>query len=204
MVRVANLLSWLAIVVSVFFWLRFSAGRCPGRRDEGPLRGSAKALALVLALGFTLTFYPLVKSFEVGQIQCWLYFGCPVRLVLAVREKNSWPVFFIGLISLVKPQLGLFRPVGLWRRGAASPSDSRAPLGCRGRFPGSLRWANHADYLRALSYMTKHGESYYANQSVNGLLNRLLFNGTTCTEPACLRALQRLGLWADVWPRRSV
>jgi hypothetical protein len=34
------------------------------------------------------------------------------------------------------------------------------------------------DYLKALSHMAKHGESYYTNQSVNGLLNRMFFNGT--------------------------
>jgi alpha-1,2-mannosyltransferase len=36
---------------------------------------------------------------------------------------------------------------------------------------------NHLDYLRALSFMSQHGESYDANQSVNGLLNRLVHNG---------------------------
>lgn len=31
---------------------------------------------------------------------------------------------------------------------------------------------NHFDYLKALSYLSKHGESFHHNQSMNGLLNR--------------------------------
>jgi alpha-1,2-mannosyltransferase len=36
---------------------------------------------------------------------------------------------------------------------------------------------NVLDYLSVLSFISKHGESFYINQSVNGLMNRLLFNG---------------------------
>lgn len=31
-----------------------------------------------------------------------------------------------------------------------------------------------SDYLRVLAYVGRHGEAFHANQSVNGLLNRLL------------------------------
>ena len=36
---------------------------------------------------------------------------------------------------------------------------------------------SHVDYLRVLTFISEHGETFYANQSFNGLLNRLLFNG---------------------------
>jgi hypothetical protein len=36
---------------------------------------------------------------------------------------------------------------------------------------------NHFNYVKVLQFLGKHGESYYANQSVNGLLNRLFFTG---------------------------
>ena len=38
-------------------------------------------------------------------------------------------------------------------------------------------WANHLDYLRVLSHLAERGEAYYPNQSVNGLLNRLMSIG---------------------------
>lgn len=36
---------------------------------------------------------------------------------------------------------------------------------------------NHFDYLKVLAYVGSRGEGFYPNQTVNGLLNRLLFNG---------------------------
>ena len=35
-------------------------------------------------------------------------------------------------------------------------------------------WADHVDYLRVVSFMGQRGEAYYPNQSINGLLNRLM------------------------------
>jgi hypothetical protein len=36
---------------------------------------------------------------------------------------------------------------------------------------------NYFDYLPVISFLGRHGEAFYPNQSVNGLMNRLLFNG---------------------------
>jgi alpha-1,2-mannosyltransferase len=35
-------------------------------------------------------------------------------------------------------------------------------------------FANHLDYLRVLSFLAERGETFYPNQSVNGLLNRVM------------------------------
>ncbi len=43
---------------------------------------------------------------------------------------------------------------------------------------GLCGFANHLDYLSVLSFIARHGEHLYANQSINGLLNRLLDNGS--------------------------
>jgi alpha-1,2-mannosyltransferase len=40
-------------------------------------------------------------------------------------------------------------------------------------------WQNNLEYLRVLGFMSRHGEVYFPNQSVNGLLNRLLMNGSS-------------------------
>jgi alpha-1,2-mannosyltransferase len=37
---------------------------------------------------------------------------------------------------------------------------------------------NVMGYVAVIEFIGRHGESYYANQSVNGFVNRLLFNGT--------------------------
>jgi hypothetical protein len=42
-------------------------------------------------------------------------------------------------------------------------------------------WHNHIAYLDVLSFISRHGESYYANNSINGIAHRLLFNGPNLT-----------------------
>jgi hypothetical protein len=39
-----------------------------------------------------------------------------------------------------------------------------------------IGFADHVNYLSVLSFISKHGETFYTNQSMNGVLNRLLFN----------------------------
>jgi len=38
---------------------------------------------------------------------------------------------------------------------------------------------DHLEYLRVLSYIARRGEVFYANQSINGALNRAWFNGSS-------------------------
>ena len=45
-----------------------------------------------------------------------------------------------------------------------------------------VRLGYHIDYLRVLSYMAERGEAYFPNQSVNGLLNRLMSIDTGALE----------------------
>ena len=179
MVKAANLISWVAIVISSFFLALILRKALPRPPNGSRLPVSDKALALGLAFGFTLTFYPLVKSFEVGQIQTWLYFGFVLALWFWLSDKKFLSGVFIGLICIVKPQLGLFALWGLLRGERRFTFGLAGTAGAVGAVSlARFGWANHIDYLRALSHMTRHGESYFANQSVNGLLNRLLFNGT--------------------------
>jgi alpha-1,2-mannosyltransferase len=179
MVQAANLVSWLAIVVSAFFLALILGKGLPRPPNEEAFPSSDKTIRLVLGFGFSLTFYPLLKSFEVGQIQTWLYFFFVLSLWAWLSGKKFLSGVFIGLICLIKPQLGLFALWGLLRgerRFTAGVAGAAGIVGAISLI--QFGWANHLDYLRALAYMAKHGESYCANQSVNGLLNRLLFNGT--------------------------
>lgn len=84
----------------------------------------------------------------------------------------------ICAICLVKPQFAAFL---LW--GALRHQWSFLIGWCAVAFPALaisvalFGAANHLDYLSVLQFLSRHGEAYYANQSVNGLLNRMLFNG---------------------------
>jgi hypothetical protein len=84
----------------------------------------------------------------------------------------------IGLICMIKPQFGVFLVWGLLRRQwgfVAGIAAVGVPLTLLSVI--LYGWDNHLDYLATLQFISRHGESYYANQSINGLLNRLLGNG---------------------------
>jgi len=126
----------------------------------------------------TLTFYPVVKGFALGQIQTWinLLLGLVLWLWMAGRERTAGAL--AASAALLKPHYGLLLLWGVTRRrwafciafavvGLASLAVSLWTFGLR----------NHVDYLWMLSYAGSRGESYAANNAVNGFLHRLVFNG---------------------------
>jgi alpha-1,2-mannosyltransferase len=135
-------------------------------------------LGLLAAIA-TACFYPVLWAVGEGQIQllldtafvfaCWFYIrgGCTTAGVL------------MGLSTLIKPQMALFLVWGLLRRDLRFTVGWGVPvvvglvlsLAVYGStWPGG--------YLTVLSFISLHGESYYLNQSMNGLMSRLLENGT--------------------------
>ncbi|MEA2990636.1 MAG: alpha,2-mannosyltransferase, partial [Alphaproteobacteria bacterium] len=137
-------------------------------------RPGLAAVRAALVVAFTLTFYPVVKAFTLGQIQVWINSLFALSLLCWVLGRKASSGVLIGLICLIKPHYGLFL---LW---AAVRRERRFALacavtGCIGLAASVAVFgaADHIDYLRTLSFMSQHGETYYPNQSVNGLLNRL-------------------------------
>ncbi|MFH0909328.1 MAG: glycosyltransferase family 87 protein [bacterium] len=141
-------------------------------------RRSQRVLGAALAAVFTLTFYPVLRSYCLGQIQTWI--TCLVALMawLCLHGHGRGAGVAAGLMALIKPQLSLLLVWALLRRrwGFAAAWAVTVGLGLALSI-GLYGWANHVDYLRVLLYMARHGEVYFPNQSVNGLLNRLLGNG---------------------------
>jgi alpha-1,2-mannosyltransferase len=140
-----------------------------------PSNWSSLAICTVIAAGFTLTFYPVMKAYTLGQIQVWLNSIFALSLLMWVIGRKTLSGFLIGLICLVKPHFGLFLIWALVRREWRFIGTCAATV-CIGVAASVLvyGWADHIDYLRALSYMAERGEAYYPNHSINGLLNRLM------------------------------
>jgi hypothetical protein len=84
----------------------------------------------------------------------------------------------LGIVCIVKPQLSLILIWALTRR------EYRLALGFL-VVVGSIGLASlavyglpvHLEYVQLLEFLSKRGESFYDNQAINGLLNRLVFNG---------------------------
>jgi len=137
--------------------------------------GNTTVLRGILVAAFTLTFYPVVKAFTLGQIQVWINALFALALLAWILGWKASSGVAIGLICLIKPHYGLFL---LW---AAIRGEWRFVIGCvsvgcvgLAASLAAFGLADHLDYLSALLYMFQRGETFYPNQSVNGLLNRLM------------------------------
>ena len=134
-----------------------------------------RALRALVVVGLTLTFYPVAKAFTLGQIQVWINALFALGLLAwAVGWKVSSGVL-IGAISLIKPHYALFLVWAALRREMRFAAACAVTIGVGlAASVAVYGLANHLDYLRVLSFLSQHGEAYYPNQSVNGMLNRLM------------------------------
>ncbi len=128
--------------------------------------------------GIALTFYPLMRSFQLGQIQTWLYALFVAAVWAWLNGLKGLSGFCIGCIAVIKPQLGVVILWGLLRkqwRFALSGAGVVGVIGIASVWTFGLN--SHIEYLSVLSFIAKHGESYFPNHSINGLLNRWFGNG---------------------------
>jgi hypothetical protein len=134
-----------------------------------------RTVRVLLVAGLTLTFYPVVKAFTLGQIQVWINALFALGLLAWVAGWRVSSGVLIGVISLIKPHYGLFLVWAALRREMRFAAACAATIGVGlAASVAVYGLANHVDYLRVLSFLSQHGEAYYPNQSVNGVLNRLM------------------------------
>ncbi|HKO19106.1 MAG TPA: glycosyltransferase 87 family protein, partial [Acidobacteriaceae bacterium] len=82
------------------------------------------------------------------------------------------------LTCAFKPQLGIFLLWGALRKRWRFTAILTATLACIAICSiAYFGLRNNLDYISVLGYLSRHGEALWANQSFNGLLNRLLRNG---------------------------
>jgi alpha-1,2-mannosyltransferase len=138
----------------------------------------ARLVAGPLGAAFTLCFYPMVWAYDVGQAQVWINFFFVAAVLAWLLERRIAAGVLIGLICLLKPQFALFLVWGLIRREWAFSIALTATAAAGLLISIALYgFGSHVAYLSVLSHLSQHGESFWANQSVNGILNRLLGNG---------------------------
>jgi alpha-1,2-mannosyltransferase len=171
----ANALFLAVNIAATFFIYRAATdgfNTTPGRPDERPVVTGFIFAALAAV------HYPLNKAFDLGQLQvlCNLLFALAV--LVALRDYRLLAGCLIGGICLLKPQFLLF---GIWAilRGQYRFLAGFCAVGAVGAAASIALYglATHFEYLKLLSVLSRLGESYAANQSINGLMHRLLFNG---------------------------
>ena len=150
--------------MALLAWLLF-------RRPSRAILPPASAMA-VIAFAAAFLFYPLVRANLLGQIQLWIDLLFTLTALCWLLQRRLAAGFLIGLACTIKPQMGLLLLWGLaWR-------EHRFVIGIvAGVVPPLLLslwlygFANHLAYLDVLGFLSRHGESYFANNSVNGILN---------------------------------
>lgn len=173
---VLNLLNWClvagnAVLVAIL-------GAAMARNSAKPAIRESPLLLGLLSLLVCLLSYPIMRAYALGQAQVWINFLFAGACLCWYCGKKPIAGVAIGLICLIKPQFGLFLVWALVAR------QWQFILGWMAVFvPATIislakfGIGEHIAYLQVLSALSKSGESYFANQSLNGLLNRLLDNG---------------------------
>jgi hypothetical protein len=176
-----NFVSWLAVWGTALLVALIFRDSCREHLGLSMLSGASRGdeiVRMAIAAALTLTFYPVVRAFTLGQIQPWIDFLFAGVVWLTMKRQPAAAGLMAGLMCLMKPQMALLL---VWAGLRKQWSFAGALVGVAG--VGALAAVAvyglqaNLDYVSFLSYISRHGEAYYSNQSVNGLVNRLLQNG---------------------------
>jgi hypothetical protein len=139
-----------------------------------PLSTVEKVVVGALLIFLLFTFYPAVKAGTLGQIQVWLNAFFALAILCYITGHETIAGILLGLMASVKPQYALFIIWGLFRNNKRLVI-AMVITGALGLLLGirEFGFAMYLDYLRGLSFLAQHGESFYSNQSFNGLIGRL-------------------------------
>ena len=168
----AAAIAWLA-------WLVFARD---AQRGDAPALDQdhldPRAMAAI-AFAAVWLYYPVTRAFCLGQVQLWIDLAFSLACIFWWTDRKLAAGITIALASALKPQLGVLLLWALiWGQRDFTIGMIIALIPIAGASLALYGWHNHVTYLDVLSYISHHGESYAGNQSFNGLVNRLLFNGS--------------------------
>jgi alpha-1,2-mannosyltransferase len=172
MLRLLALFSWLCVVGVAAVSLAM------GRRLLR-MRGAELTWPMVVAVILAcLGCYPLLKGYSLGNAQTMLSFGFALMLSLwtAGREREAGVV--AALLAFVKPQYVLLLVwMAVRRRWGAMWAFLICSAILLAMSVAVFGWHNNLDYVGVLASLSHKAQSHYANQSMFGTLNRMIFNG---------------------------
>jgi alpha-1,2-mannosyltransferase len=179
-----------ACSAGVLAWLLYRPSPAFQSRHDMPARSlnvypiGIAALAVVAAY----LFYPFERAQVLGQIQIWIDGLVTVALVFWLCDRRFIAGVCIGLACAIKPQLALLLLWGLlWREAGFCLGILIVFVPITGFAIQHYGLHNNLGYLDVLAFLSRHGEAYFANNSVNGILNTyflrdsLLWDSTTLT-----------------------
>ncbi len=178
--RAINLMCWFCLpALGVVFYSLFTrAAASPGMENDVRLTPSWFTVLTLMSLAVVASFYPVLWSYYLGQIQTPMTLFGGLALVAWQRKRFALAGFFIGLCCGIKPQWLAIVPWAVLRRQWRMLTGLVVTVGVLFLLSvAAYGIGNFVDYFSVLSFLGKHGESYFSNQTVNGLVNRLFFDG---------------------------
>ena len=169
--NIANLMLFFLLAFGTALVLAAMADKTFGPTTAKAYRAQLACIAVLASL----CFYPILRALDLGQVQILVDVLFTWACYHYLKDKSFAAGTLIGLCVLLKPQMGLFCIWALVRRDWKFLQGWLLTAG--GGFAVSLikygvEWP--FQYLKVLSYIQDHGESSFANQSVNGLAHRAL------------------------------
>ncbi|WP_433967368.1 glycosyltransferase family 87 protein [Tunturiibacter gelidiferens] len=172
MLRLLALFSWLSVVGVAAVSL--AMGRRLLRMRGADLTWPA-VLAVILAC---LGCYPLLKGYSLGNAQTMLSFGFAVMLFLWTSGREREAGIVAALLAFVKPQYVLLLVwMAVRRRWGAMGAFLICSSVSLAMSVAVFGWQNNLDYVGVLASLSHNAQSHFANQSMFGTLNRMIFNG---------------------------
>jgi len=139
-----------------------------------------KVRLLVSALIFV--FLPLINAYRLGQVQALLNFLVIASAFLWLRGRRVSSAILVGLTCWLKPQMSLYLLWGLLRRQWSFAISLLITLLLGLSISVAVfGWHNTTEYLQVLSFLSRRGDALATNQSLNGLLHRVMHVGSPVT-----------------------
>lgn len=165
-------------VVVVYFIYRAAEQKFRIGEQQRTIADNSQFLALSF-VALAILFYPLNRAYMLGQVQTVINLLTALALLAWLHDRTAIAGALIGAVCLLKPQYSMFAIWGLLRRDHSFLAAFVAVTAIVGAVSLLVYgWQIHVGYLKLLSELSRLGESYYPNQSVNGLVHRWLYNGS--------------------------
>jgi|GEM_PF-3016280 len=167
----------ITIIIPLIFllaWRLFTGEPTPFPKPKDKILGYTTLFLISLA------FYPLARGLYLHQIQVLITGLQTLAILLLLAGKENASAVSVGLFASLKPHYLLILPwLALRRRWKPllSALASFAIMTSLGAIIfGPINTFTY--YIKIVPYMADKGYAFFANQSINGFLNRLFDNGS--------------------------
>jgi alpha-1,2-mannosyltransferase len=173
-----HVLSWLSVLATAACAVAIAFRTL--EINNKVLRPGTRFVLAAAVLLISITFYPVMWAYQIGQIQV---FGnillCLIFYFLLSGQEQPAGIL-LGLLALMKPQFLLLLVWAVLRR-RLSFARAGALVVAAGTLASFVVFGfrNCLDYIPVIRFIAERGESYFPNQSFNGLMNRLLLNSSS-------------------------